>query len=201
MWIIPPEGLTRRNISLDHPHMVNRPVQDRYDRFVAEYVIDCDATKAAVRAGYSRRSAGAQAHVLMKDPRIKTAIAAELERVRLKLEGSAMGTLEEIRRISMSDIRRLYDDDGRLLPIKQWPDDIARCVASVKPTEWGIEVKLWSKTDVLKLKAQYEGLLVDRLEVDITINMAERLARARQRAISQRTDVLSTDNPPTEEGS
>lgn len=43
--------------------------------FVEEFQKDADKTKAAARAGYSQRSAGQQAHVLMKNPIIQEAVA------------------------------------------------------------------------------------------------------------------------------
>jgi phage terminase small subunit len=47
----------------------------KQERFVAEYLIDLNATQAAIRAGYSAKTAAQQAHLLLK----KTAVAKELE--------------------------------------------------------------------------------------------------------------------------
>ena len=50
-------------------------------RFVEEYLIDLNATQAAIRAGYSPNCAGIQGHENLKKPNIATAIAAaKLER-------------------------------------------------------------------------------------------------------------------------
>ena len=46
------------------------------ERFVEEYLIDLNATQAATRAGYSSKTAYAQGHRLLKDPRIAVAISA-----------------------------------------------------------------------------------------------------------------------------
>lgn len=47
--------------------------------FVQEYLIDLNATQAAIRAGYSERTANEQASRLMKNPAVKAAIEAAQE--------------------------------------------------------------------------------------------------------------------------
>lgn len=70
-------------------------------RFAAEYVKDGNATQAAIRAGFSPKSAHVTACHLLKDPKV----SAEIERIRApiveKLEGSAAITLEShLRKLS-----------------------------------------------------------------------------------------------------
>ena len=43
--------------------------------FVREYLVDLNATQAAIRAGYSQKTAGSQAHDLLKKPEIQESIA------------------------------------------------------------------------------------------------------------------------------
>lgn len=50
-------------------------------RFVNEYCVDENATQAALRAGYSENGAGVQAHMLLKNIKIKEAIAERMEEV------------------------------------------------------------------------------------------------------------------------
>ena len=47
----------------------------RQERFIAEYAIDLNATRAAIRAGYSPKTAGSQGQRLLKNVDIATAIA------------------------------------------------------------------------------------------------------------------------------
>lgn len=51
------------------------PLRPKHQRFVAEYLKDLNATQAAIRAGYSEKTAGSQAHDLLKKPEISEAIA------------------------------------------------------------------------------------------------------------------------------
>ena len=48
-------------------------------RFVNEYCVDENATQAAIRAGYSQNGAGVTGHELLKNPKIKEAIAERME--------------------------------------------------------------------------------------------------------------------------
>ena len=48
----------------------------KQEAFVREYLIDLNATQAAIRAGYSERTAGSQSFDLLQKPEIQAAIAA-----------------------------------------------------------------------------------------------------------------------------
>ena len=51
-------------------------LSDKQAAFVREYLVDFNATQAAVRAGYSPRTAGSQAHDLLKKPEIQAELKA-----------------------------------------------------------------------------------------------------------------------------
>lgn len=46
----------------------------KQERFVAEYLVDLNGTQAAIRAGYSRKTAGQQAEQLLKKLEIAAAV-------------------------------------------------------------------------------------------------------------------------------
>lgn len=50
-------------------------------RFCDEYLIDCNATQAAIRAGYSKKTANEQAARLLANVNIKSYIDEQLERI------------------------------------------------------------------------------------------------------------------------
>lgn len=83
--------------------------------------------------------------------------------------------LAEAARLAYSDIRQLYDDKGRLKPMKDWPDDLAAAVGGVefvrRNVEGGdghqddvIKVKAWDKVKALEMLFKHMGLLTERLE-------------------------------------
>ena len=51
-----------------------RELNDKQAAFVREYLVDFNATQAAIRAGYSARTAGSQAHDLLKKPEVQAAL-------------------------------------------------------------------------------------------------------------------------------
>lgn len=84
--------------------------------------------------------------------------------------------LREAARLAYSDIRELYDEQGKLKPMRQWPDHLAAAVASVEmvrrnvdsgdgQTDDVIKLKLWDKPKNLELLFRHLGLLKDKLEL------------------------------------
>lgn len=57
------------------------PLNDKQTAFVREYLVDFNATQAAIRAGYSKRTAGSQAHDLLKKPEIQAALSEGQKRL------------------------------------------------------------------------------------------------------------------------
>lgn len=76
------------------------PLTDKQARFVAEYLVDLSATQAAIRAGYSARSATKQGFENLQKPEIRRAINASKRRVAAKLEISAERVLQRLSDLS-----------------------------------------------------------------------------------------------------
>lgn len=89
--------------------------------FIAEYLIDLNATKAAIRAGYSRNSANEQAAQLLAKPDIQAAIdAAKLARSE-RTQIDADWVLKRLAAEVEADLADLYDENNNLLPPEEWP--------------------------------------------------------------------------------
>ena len=73
---------------------------DKQARFVAEYLVDSNATQAAIRAGYSEKTAHSQGPRLLDNVEVKAALAAKQNRVLEKLELTAEKVLSDIDRIA-----------------------------------------------------------------------------------------------------
>lgn len=93
----------------------------KQQRFCAEYLIDLNATQAAIRAGYSARTANPQGPRLLGNPEIQAAIAAAMADLCEQTKIDAKWLLERLVAEAEADLADLYDDDGRLKPIKDWP--------------------------------------------------------------------------------
>ena len=89
--------------------------------FVSEYLIDLNATQAAIRAGYSEKTAYSQGQRLLKHVEIQAAIgAAKAERLE-RTEINADYVLNRLYEIDQMDVADILADNGGLKPIPEWP--------------------------------------------------------------------------------
>ena len=106
-------------------------LEPRQYRFVEEYLVDLNATQAAIRAGYSEKTARQMGSENLTKPVIQEAInrmvAARSKRVQITQDM----VLRELAMIAFVDIRQAFDADGNLLPIKDMPEEVARAVAGL----------------------------------------------------------------------
>lgn len=93
----------------------------RHQQFVDEYLIDLNGTQAAIRAGYSARTAQKQAYQLLARPDVQTAVSAAQASRSARTKVTADVVLEHLDAARTADLADLYDDDGNLKPIKDWP--------------------------------------------------------------------------------
>ncbi|MCO1343423.1 terminase small subunit [Burkholderia multivorans] len=103
----------------------------KHQRFVDEYLIDLNATKAAERAGYSKRTAGQIGFELLKKPEIAEAISEAMKAREQRTGITQDRVLRELARIAFFDPRKLFDSDGRPLPISELDDDTAAAIAGL----------------------------------------------------------------------
>ncbi|HKW53837.1 MAG TPA: terminase small subunit, partial [Stellaceae bacterium] len=147
-----------------------RALSDRQRKFVGEYLIHLNATKAAVRAGYSPRSAADIGHALRRHPRVMAAIAdAMAERAR-RTQVTADRIVTELARIAFADIRSFADwgengvDLGLRPAAELSPDDTAAIAEIYGPGKAGgrPKLKLHDKRAALELLARHVGLVGPR---------------------------------------
>lgn len=138
-------------------------MNERHKRFVEEYLIDLNATKAAIRAGYSETSAKQIACELMAREDVQDSvadlIAARSERTRV----TADKVIRELARIGFSDLRMFCDWGGHHVTLKAagtLSDDDAACVEEVGETiskdgASTFKIKLHSKLRALELLGKH----------------------------------------------
>lgn len=148
---------------------------NKQKRFVEEYLIDLNATQAAIRAGYKPDNAGNVASELLG----KTCISAEIEKAlaeRSKRTGVNQDrVVQELARIAFVNIDNIVDDYGEIRPTAT-EDDLA-CIESIKvktsDNQFGgsmeREVKLSSKLKALELLGKHLGMWNDKLDVNMNL--------------------------------
>lgn len=111
-------------------------------RFVDEYLIDGNATQAAIRAGYSAKTAqqiGAQnllklliaAAIAAKQAVLEAGRTVRLAKMELTKDRVAL----EIARLAFFDPRKMFNAAGQPLPIHELDDDTAAAVAGLEVLE------------------------------------------------------------------
>lgn len=98
-----------------------RDLSARERLFAAEYLKDLNGTKAAIRAGFSEKSAAELASRLLR----KVKVVAEVDRLNsarlAKVNASSQSVLERLLEEANADLADLYNEDGSLKPVKDWP--------------------------------------------------------------------------------
>ncbi|HMN09293.1 MAG TPA: terminase small subunit [Gemmatimonadaceae bacterium] len=138
-------------------------------RFVAEYLVDLNATQAAIRAGYSVKGAETQGSALLRNPQVSAAIAAGKAMQLDQADLTATRILEELRRLALNDPRQFFDADGRLRPVTEWTAEMGAVLAGMdvdtdRDGDTVVKVKFWSKTAALDTLAKHFGLLLEKVQ-------------------------------------
>lgn len=159
--------------------------------FVREYLIDLNATQAAIRAGYSQKNADKIGPELLGKTRIKAEIQVVMDERAERLDITADRVLKEIAKLAFYDPRKLLKADGTPRSIHELDDNTAAAVAGIDIVTRGNEdlgyadimkVKMADKTRNLELLGRHLKLFTDKIEVDVTDRLADRIKEARERA-------------------
>jgi len=108
------------------------PLNTRQALFVHEYLKEDNATQAAIRAGYSPKTAYSIGSRLLKRVDVKDALSTKALQIADKADVSAARVLKEYSRIAFLNPQSMYDKDGRMLSISEMPEDAARAIAGLE---------------------------------------------------------------------
>tara|TARA_R110001606_G_scaffold30344_1_gene93794 strand:- start:37595 stop:38209 length:615 start_codon:yes stop_codon:yes gene_type:complete len=163
-------------------------------RFVDEYLIDLNATQAAIRAKYSKKSARQIGEENLSKPDIQAAIAVRMKQREKRTEITQDMVLKELARIGFSDIRKIVKwgeteirvadgEDGEMMPFHglalfgsdQVDDETAAAISEVSEGREGLKVKLHDKKGALVEIAKHLGMFTAKGhgELDLEIKRVE----------------------------
>ncbi|WP_016745755.1 terminase small subunit [Rhizorhabdus wittichii] len=146
----------------------------KYERFAQERASGKAPSDAYEAAGFKRNSGNAGR--LDRQPAIQARVAELLTRAAEKVEISKARVLDELAKIGFSDIRKLFDDRGNLIPIHLLPADAAACLSAVEvrtlktedrdeaAVEQVAKIKTWDKRGALVDIAKIMGFYVEKHE-------------------------------------
>jgi len=145
-------------------------------RFVDEYLIDLNATEAALRAGYSKRTAYSIGNENLKKPEIQKAIHQQMKDREKRTEITQDKVLREFAHIAFDDIRNYLefwtDENGKLqVELKSSEEIDTRNISEIQLDNGKLKFKLYPKDNALIQLGRHLGLFNDKLSFDGAINI------------------------------
>jgi phage terminase small subunit len=142
----------------------------KQERFVEEYLVDPNATQAAIRAGYSARTAREIGRENLDKPHIQAALQMAFAARSKRVEIDQDWVVRRLARIADLDLRKLFTEDGTPRPVHELPEDVAGAISSVdvikrKDDAEEYRVRLPDRIRALDLLGRHLGMFRDRVEV------------------------------------
>lgn len=155
---------------------------EKQKRFVEEYLIDLNATQAAIRAGYSTNTAKDIGCENLAKPNIRACIDKEIAERSKRTGINQDRVIRELARLAFVNANDVIDMEEATLKDGATEDDTA-AIASVKvktiPTKEGEgierEIKLTDKLKALELLGKHLGMFKDKVEIDATVKSTAKL--------------------------
>lgn len=149
-------------------------LNEKQQQFVDEYLIDLNGTQAAIRAGYSAKTADVQASRLLGNVKVQQAISERMAQRSKRTGVNQDRVVLELAKMALVKMTDIVDRQGRIKD-SATDDDLA-CIESVKYKESESdtgssverEVKIASKIKALELLGKHLGMWNDKLDVNIT---------------------------------
>ena len=161
----------------------------RQQRFVQEYLVDLNATQAAIRAGYSARTANRMGSENLSKPVIAEAIAEGRLMLQRRTEVDQDRVLRELAKVAFASISDVISWGMRVLEQRRGPEggeaaggeivapfidiiasadlppEITAAVAEVALTKDGLRIKMHDKVGALEKIGRTLGMFKDRLDL------------------------------------
>lgn len=168
----------------------------KQQRFVVEYLVDLNATQAAIRAGYAPARAREQAYQLMKRPAVKAAIEQAMQDRSKRLKVDADYVLQRLTEIDQLDVIDILNDDLTLKALSDWPKAWRLSLSGMDITEIGRatedsqaamaflkKIKWPDKVRNLELLGKHVNVNAFKEQVEVNVTgLADRMAKAKARA-------------------
>ena len=154
---------------------MERKMTEKQKRFCHEYLIDLNATQAAIRAGYSESRASEIGYQLLQKTTVSEAISEALAERSRRTGINQDRVIQELARIAFVKITDVVDANGEIK--RNASDDDLACIESYKVEDSDSingssskrEVKLASKLKALELLGKHLGMFTDKVDVEVVL--------------------------------
>ncbi|MGI6225754.1 MAG: terminase small subunit [Peptococcales bacterium] len=161
-------------------------------RFVHEYLIDLNATQAAIRAGYSERTAKSIGQRLLTYVDVQAAIQEAMKKREKRTEITQDKVLKELAKLAFADIKdflsfrtekTIVDHDketgepiidyAHVVELKDSDQVDGSLISEVQLKNGELKFKLHDKVKALEMCGRHLGMFKDKAEVELTIKKLE----------------------------
>lgn len=178
--------------------MIVAKLNERQERFCNEYLIDLNATQAAIRAGYKETTAYSMGQRLLKNVEVQAYIQQRKQDRVERTEITQDMVLRELALIAFSNTADyisvvekqatvndesgvqipLFDEDGKPVMYRtvepvltaELTEDQKRALAIIKKGRDGFDVKPYDKVRALELLGKHLGMFTDKVEMSGQVN-------------------------------
>ncbi len=162
-------------------------------RFVEEYLVDLNATQAAIRAGYVPNSAEKNSYALLKKPEVAAAIRQAMEQRSERTQISQDQVLRELAAIAFAKVtdHTCVAEDGavRIAPTDGLSEQQRRAIAGIKVSRYGVQVSNYDKMKALELLGKHLGMFGSKEEAEVEENNLLEM-------LLEETEDMDTDDLP-----
>lgn len=162
--------------------------------FVASYLANgLNATKAAISAGYAKKSATVEGARLLVNAKVAAEISKKTAKRFDRLELTGDMVIAELRKMAFLDPRKLFAADGSLVPIHELDDDTAASIAGLEVNElfegdgdqkhaYGLlkKIKIADKGVNLERLGRYFKLFTDKVEHSGAVTLKNSIPRPKR---------------------
>lgn len=171
-----------------------RALTGKQQLFVHEYIKDLNATQAAIRAGYSAKTAKQQGQRLLTNVDVQEAVSGQMTARSTRVQIDADWMLQRLGEDVEADMADLYGADGNLRAIHEWPpvwrkglvagvetveerDDNGKVIGVVR------KVKLADRSKLKEMLGRHVDVQAfkDRIEHGVTDDLAAAIAAGNAR--------------------
>lgn len=153
------------------------PLTPRQEIFCQNFIIDFNATKAAIRSGYAESNAGNTASLLRTKSKIQKRIGQLMEEKRVANMATVNFVLARLIQAADIDMKDAYDEHGRLKEIKDMPEALRKSIVATEsfvelegnfrgaqPVGEVRKVKFMSKERVYEMLGRHLKIFTDKVE-------------------------------------
>jgi len=148
--------------------------------FCEEYLIDLNATQAAIRAGYSKKTAYSIGEENLRKPEISEYIVKLKQERSERTQLNADYVLRRLHEIESFNSDDMYQEDGNLKDVSEWPEGAGRIISGIEITRTAAlrgtdceivtkKIKVESRTKALELMGKH--IDIKAFDNTVTVSM------------------------------